>query len=313
MQIHARALGYFDMIRRCGSIREAARRLHVASSAVNRQLLQLEDQLGAPLFERLPTGLKLTAAGELFSHHVITVLQDERRLHGELDMLKGLRRGELQISAVEGLNADLMPVCLQTLLTRYPTIRVQMRSAGSAQTARRVIDGDADLAIGFSVERHEALRQCAVGRFGLGAVMRADHPLASLAQVSFADCARYPLILATPELSIHAQMKPLLAHHKRALTVLLETGSVELAKSMAHRGVGIAFQTRLGLERELAEGRLAHVPLHVPGQRGASAHLQAELGVYVRAQRTLPPVLDVFIRIVAEEIERREAEEPARH
>jgi DNA-binding transcriptional LysR family regulator len=176
-----------------------------------------------------------------------------------------------------------------------------------------VIDGDADLAIGFSIERHEALRQCAVGRFGLGAVMRADHPLAAQTQVSFADCARYPLILATPELSIHAQMKPLLAHHKRALTVLLETGSVELAKSMAHRGVGIAFQTRLGLERELAEGRLTHVPLHVPGNREANASLRAELGVYVRAQRTLPPVLDVFIRIVAEEIERREAEEPARH
>ena len=159
MQIHARALGYFDMIRRCGSIREAARRLHVASSAVNRQLLQLEDQLGAPLFERLPGGLKLTAAGELFSHHVITVLQDERRLLGELDMLKGLRRGELQISAVEGLSADLMPVCLHLFLSRYPSLRVHLRSAGSAQTVRRVIDGDADLAIGFSIERHEALRK----------------------------------------------------------------------------------------------------------------------------------------------------------
>ncbi|WP_257211646.1 LysR family transcriptional regulator, partial [Sphingobium sp. IP1] len=43
---------YFDAIRRAGSIREAARRLNVASSAVNRQLLKLEAELGTPLFER---------------------------------------------------------------------------------------------------------------------------------------------------------------------------------------------------------------------------------------------------------------------
>ena len=52
MHIHSRALKYFDMIQRCGSIREAARRLHVSSSAVNRQLLQLEGEVGSPLFER---------------------------------------------------------------------------------------------------------------------------------------------------------------------------------------------------------------------------------------------------------------------
>ena len=74
------------------SIREAARQLHLASSAVNRQLLQLEAQVGSPLFERMPGGLKMTAAGELFSRHVITVLQDERRLASELDMLKGIRQ-----------------------------------------------------------------------------------------------------------------------------------------------------------------------------------------------------------------------------
>ncbi|WP_347614235.1 LysR family transcriptional regulator, partial [Comamonas thiooxydans] len=91
MHIHARSIRYFDMIRRCGSIREAARHLHVASSAVNRQLLQLEDEIGSPLFERLSSGLRLTAAGEVFSRHVITVLQDEHRLSTELELLRGVR------------------------------------------------------------------------------------------------------------------------------------------------------------------------------------------------------------------------------
>jgi len=305
MHIHARALTYFDMIRRCGSIREAARRLHVASSAVNRQLLQMEEEVGTPLFERMSTGLQLTPAGEVFSLHVITVLQDERRMVSELEMLRGIRRGSISVMSVEGLNADLLPTCLERMVTRYPTIRMQVESAGSAQTAAAVVQGDADVAIGFAFERSDALRQCAVGRFALGAVVRHDHPLAQLSQVTFAECARYPLILAAPQLSIHALMKPLLAHHKRALTVLLKTASVELAKTMVGRGVGVAFQTRLGLEREMADGRLVHVPLK------AQIRLTTELGVYVRAGRKLPTAVEAFIRILAEEIERREAEEAA--
>jgi DNA-binding transcriptional LysR family regulator len=94
-----------------------------------------------------------------------------------------------------------------------------------------------------------------------------------------------------------------IAHHKRALQVLLETSSVELAKNLAERGVGVAFQSRLGLERELREGRLVHVPLDTPSP------LYSELGVYVRAGRTLPPALDAFNRIATEAIATREDEE----
>ena len=70
LKFHSVAVTYFDMVRRCESIREAARRLNVASSAVNRQILKLEDDIGAPLFDRLNSGLRLTPAGELFARHI---------------------------------------------------------------------------------------------------------------------------------------------------------------------------------------------------------------------------------------------------
>ena len=230
MHIHARSIRYFDMIRRCGSIREAARHLHVASSAVNRQLLQLEDEIGSPLFERLSSGLRLTAAGEVFSRHVITVLQDEHRLSTELELLRGVRRGSVSVAAVEGLNADLMPAVLTQMHRCYPTIQIHVRTCGSQQAAQAVIQGDADVGIGFSVKRHDNLRQCTMGRFALGAIVPPKHPIAQLERVDFAQCAAFPLILPTPELSMHDLLQPLLAHHKRALQVLLETSSIELAR-----------------------------------------------------------------------------------
>ncbi|MCS6764347.1 MAG: LysR substrate-binding domain-containing protein [Candidatus Protistobacter heckmanni] len=169
-----------------------------------------------------------------------------------------------------------------------------------------MIDGDADVAIGFNLERTDALRQCAMGRFSLGAIMAPDHPLAHLQEVSFTDYARYPLILAGPELSVHAAMKSVITNHKKPTTVLLRTASIELAKTMAMEGVGLAFQTCIGLERELKEKRIANVYLKV------QPNLVTKLGIYVRSGRTLPPALDAFIHIVADEIELRAADEPPR-
>ncbi|MGC3963455.1 MAG: LysR family transcriptional regulator [Rhodocyclaceae bacterium] len=299
MHIHARALKYFDTIRRCGSIRGAARQLHVASSALNRQLLQLEDEIGFPLFERMADGLKLTAVGEVFSRHVISVLQEEQRLQHELDALRGIRRGELSVVSIEGVNADVLPTVLERMLTRHPLVRISVRTAGSQQAAQAVAQADADVAISFSIERDAALHQFALARFQMGAVVRPDHPLASLDAVSFAECARYPLIMASPELSIHAALRPIVAHHKKPLTILTETSSLELAKSIAARGIGVAFQTRVGLERDLREGRLAFVPLRTPDP------VVCDLGIYVRAGRSLPPVLDAFIRLLTEELDSR--------
>ncbi len=60
--LHSRVLRYLDEVARVGSIRGAAERLNVASSAINKHVLLLEEAIGEPLFERLPRGLRLTAA-----------------------------------------------------------------------------------------------------------------------------------------------------------------------------------------------------------------------------------------------------------
>lgn len=302
--IHARSLRYFDAIRRHRSIREAARQLHVASSAVNRQLLKLEAEIGTPLFERLPSGLALTAAGEAFARHVITVLQDARRFDSEMDALRGIRRGEIGIVTVEGLNTSLLPDVVERMLARYPAIRFRVHTAGSAAIRRMVLDGDADLGLAFSLPHTGDLQQLAVGRFQLGAIVATGHALAREATATFAQCARYPLLLGNARLSIAGLLEPLIRRHARPLQTVLESDSIELMRRLAVRGHGVGFQTRLGLERDLADGALVHIPLRTPRP------LVSELGVYARAGRTLTPALDAFVRLLAEAIAQREQDEP---
>ena len=71
-----RLLRYLDEVARLGSIRKAASRLNVASSAINRQILALENEIGAPIFERMPRRLRLTSTGEVLIAHVRETLRD---------------------------------------------------------------------------------------------------------------------------------------------------------------------------------------------------------------------------------------------
>jgi DNA-binding transcriptional LysR family regulator len=304
MHIHARALVSFDMIRRAGSIRAAARHLHITASAVNRQLLLLEEEVGTPLFERLSSGLQLTSAGEAFARHVITVLQDSRRLANELDALQGIRRGSVSVIAASGLMSGTLPALLGRMGREHPLVDLTVNPGSWEQCAKAVADGEVDVAIGFSIGRHAALRQVAVGRLAFGAVVSPDHPIATLPSVTFAECARHPLILPTPALMTHAALQPLLRALKRPCKVVLNAGSIDLMKAMAAQGAGISFQNRIGIEDDVAEGRLVYVPLRIPGK------LYSEIGVYVRAERALPPAVNAFVQFASEEIDRQRNLEP---
>src|SRR5262245_13599469 len=85
--MHAAVLRYVDQVARHGSIRKAATAMNIASSAVNRQILRLEGDLGAKLFERRRDGVALTPAGETLLRHVRDTLADYRRLKGEIESL----------------------------------------------------------------------------------------------------------------------------------------------------------------------------------------------------------------------------------
>ena len=111
------SLRYFSAIARHGSIREAAEELHIAQSALSRQIQKLEEDFGVPLFQRHARGVKLTSAGEIFLRHAQTNLRQIERVRSEIDALQGLRRGTVSIHSIESLVPHLLP----RAVTRFST------------------------------------------------------------------------------------------------------------------------------------------------------------------------------------------------
>ena len=107
--LHGIALRYFVEVSRTGSIATASENLHVAVSAISRQITKLEHEVGAPLFERMPRGMVLTEAGDLLVQHARRALLDGEAVLAEIRSARALGRGIVRVACSEGFTQYFMP------------------------------------------------------------------------------------------------------------------------------------------------------------------------------------------------------------
>jgi DNA-binding transcriptional LysR family regulator len=124
-------------VARTGSIRKAAEHLNVTSSAVNRRIMDLEEELGAPLFERRPRGLRLTAAGEVFVNYLREQSADVERMKSRIEDLKGLRRGTVRIACSPALALDFLPREIAAFRERHALVGVDVKVLDHEQAIAR--------------------------------------------------------------------------------------------------------------------------------------------------------------------------------
>jgi DNA-binding transcriptional LysR family regulator len=146
---HQPAMIYFQTVAELLSIRECARRLNVASSAVSRQISQLEDALGMVLFQREGRRIKMTAAGEILYRHVRRVASPLEAAVSELDMLRGLKTGSVRIATVESVGLSFLPPLLTAFSQKHPTLHLNVEVTSSADVVSRLIDETIDVGFGF--------------------------------------------------------------------------------------------------------------------------------------------------------------------
>ena len=134
--MHAAVLRYFDHVARHGSIRKAADALSVASSAVNRQILRLEDEMGVALFERGRSGVRPTAAGELLLRHVRETQNEYQRTRAEIASLGGTVSGDVRIISLESMLVRFLPQVVDEVVGA-PSQGDLHRPRGASQRNRR--------------------------------------------------------------------------------------------------------------------------------------------------------------------------------
>jgi DNA-binding transcriptional LysR family regulator len=244
---HLRFLRYVDEVARTGSIRQAAERLHVAASAVNRRILDIEDELGAPLFERLPRGMRLTAAGELFVHYIRQRAAALDRVRSEIEELKGLRRGRVRVVASQALAPVSLPRTIAAFRRAHPLVDFDVRIGDHLQALVALRQYETDLALVFNLAPEPDIEVLGQFEQKLVAMMDAGHPLAASGRpIRLRDCVDYPLVLAYRDIAGRQLLERFLARSSVKLQPVIESNSFEFLRGCLYHEQAVSFQIAIG-------------------------------------------------------------------
>ncbi len=259
--LHGRLLVYLNEVAAVGSIRGASERLGIAASSINRQIIALEEELGVPIFERMPRRLRLTAAGEALIVHIRRTLRDYDRLKSQIQDMKGLRRGAISIVTMSGLASTLMPRLSGWLGTHQPLVKLTVSVLARDQILAALPTGEADIGLGYHLDVDSSLRRLAEIALPIGVVVAPRHPLASQRQISLGDCVGQRMILPDRSTSLGRAVAAALDRVSIATDGISETNSIEFLKLAASEDGALTFMNRLDAAHEVAAGRLVFLPL----------------------------------------------------
>jgi DNA-binding transcriptional LysR family regulator len=298
--MHAAVLRYFREIARHGSIRRAASTLNVAPSAVDRQLLKLEAQLGAAVFDRLPGRMRLNRAGEILLQHVSGTLADFDRVRAEIDDLSGVKTGHVTIAAVDSLLIEFLPQVLGRFRADFPAVSFTMLAVEPARIPGDVAAGRADFGFTFVSDPPAGTRFVASIAAPIGVIMAAGHPLARKRTVRFDEARTFPFLGQHGPLPKTADIDPDFAAFRDGLEPKLISNAIPVFKHVIRDGWGIAFFTRFGFLREIADGELVWRPFQ-------SRRINTlKLGLIVPESRKLPSAARSLADLLADELKRLE-------
>lgn len=258
---HTPSLIYFVTVAETLSMRETARRLNIASSAVARQIGHLEQTLDMPLFTREARRLRLTPAGEILLRHAKQLAGPLEAAVSELSLLAGMKTGTVRIATVESVGLTILPGLVAAFGAHYPSLHVDIRMASASEVIDMVVAADVDIGFTFIARPRREIEIAIRRDLPIGAVMRADHPLAGEARPSFATCFAHPFAVPRRGLSIRDVIEPFLDQGGSAQRSFVEVNSIRMLFELAKTGRYLSFMTPLGIEGELASGDVVFRPI----------------------------------------------------
>ena len=282
----------FDEVARRGSIRKAAESLHLTAAAVHQQILNLEELVGTPLFDRLPRGMQLTTAGEVVLAAVRRGQRDFDNALAQVQDLRALRRGHLNLAVSHSSAEQLVPQVIEAALASHPGVTYSVRTGSGEQILKWVANGEAE--IGYCLRRGTPPGVAEVRSFAqqLGLVTRPGHPLSDSGKpVWLRDCLDQPLILLTPDTELRVLVDRIDRRERRGTRPLVETGSVAMVRQLILNSAGIGFLIPENVAEHVADGRLVWTGLADPGARTQTC-------IYQRTGQPTAVAMGMFLQLL---------------
>jgi DNA-binding transcriptional LysR family regulator len=233
-----RQLRAFVAVYRLGKLSAAAEQLFVTQSAISVLIRQMEQGLGARLYDRTTRSLQPTQAAREALVVAERILRDVESMGSSFRDLSGLRRGRVCVAVTPTLAAFVMPPVIRRFAALYPEIRVVVDDCAPDQFMSRVIGEHVDFGIGTPEKMLADADTRTLVPDQLSLVCRPDHALAGKKAVRWTDLAGHPVITVRPGYGIRPMIDATAAGAGISLNVVNEVSFLSTALWMTASGMG---------------------------------------------------------------------------
>lgn len=287
MALYDPALRYFLAVYETGSVNAAARRLFVAGSAVSRQIGRLEKEAGAPLFERLPTGVVPTEAGHAFAGFARRVVAEAGQVVDDIHARHNAN-ALISLAASNGVGHEFLPRVAARHRRDRPGVRFDLHVTEPLAATHLVRDGAVDIAVTFNITIERGVHIVYATPAPVRAVVRAGHELAGRSSVSLAEVRRHPLVVNPPHTTNRQLVDLLSASDGARIEPVFVCEHPGAMVNFVRHGDAVGLIGMISVAADVASGSVVAIPLRDKELRQRTVQVQTQSG------RQLPPAVQEF-------------------
>src|SRR5215469_1050451 len=243
-----------------GGFHRAAEALRVSQPAVSARIHALEDSLRVTLFERGRSSLSLSPAGKALRPHAEQLLRTVALARQAVNELQPSAGGALNIAAALSVCTYFLPDVIKDYQAANPKTMVSVRSGTSAQVLKMVLDGDSEIGVARSLN-HPEVETMTLRDDPLMLVGHPSHEAAQKRQARLEEVEEWPLIFYDRGSSDWTLSQGLFRRAGLLPNVVLEVETIEAAKRMVERKLGLSFLPQIAVTHELSEGKLTAIEI----------------------------------------------------
>lgn len=248
MELHQ--LRYFCAVADTGSFSRAAEQSHVSQPSLSQQILKLEDELGARLFDRLGRSVRLTELGKTFLPRARAVLRELEAARGDVAEQKDSVAGSVTVGAIPTVAPYLLPRVLTSFSKKYPQVQLSVIEEITPVLLDRLRASVVDIAIlALPIRGHE-FESTPLLTEPLFAVLPQKHKLAARRSISLKDVRKEPFLLLRDG---HCFRENAVAACDRARVhpqVIFESGQFSSLLGMVGAGMGVSLIPQMAMDKK---------------------------------------------------------------
>ena len=243
------------------SFSRAGVRLFRTQPAISIALRKLEEEVGAPLFDRSKKQPELTAAGEELLSYAQRLLSLRQEAQESVDALTRLQTGKVRIGANESTSLYLLPQMILDYRKLHPSIKIEVSRNPSERLPRELSERNLDCGIISYRPDNADLALFPILHDELTLIMSPKHSLAKAASIKISDLGSEHFIAHNLKSPARNKVIEAFQKYNTPLNIVIELSTMETIKRFVEMNIGIGFVPHICVQREIQEGKLVAKPV----------------------------------------------------